>query len=129
MVPDNEINGVTMKELGVRDFVVTGFAGDKLVLQAGMASSGWSGFEISFCDVAYMALPTMIDQAVLGYAEVDSLERVAKYFDAMDDDSRVFELVEQAWTDSSGKSLPNIRHVIVARDVQIKRVVNPNEKK
>jgi hypothetical protein len=122
-------SGTTLDDLDVCDFLVAGYAGDTLVLRAGMASSGWSGFEITFSDVSYMALPTMIDQADLRHGGEDARERATQYFDAMDEDSRVYELVEQAWIDSSGEALPAVHHLIVAGDVQIKRLPNPNENK
>ena len=113
-------HNILLEDIGVADFLVITYTRDALVLRAGMASSGWSSYEVTFEDVSYMALPVMVDQASIRPGDSQAYERAGRYYDGMDADARVYELVEQPWHETSGLALPAACHLIVATRVNIR---------
>ena len=68
------------------DFVIWSFRGDTLILRGGIESSQWSALEITFRDVAYMALPVYMNSVTMRIGDKDVRNRIFGAFNALDDD-------------------------------------------
>ncbi len=102
------------------DFIVWEYNGSRLTLRGGRASSQWSDLEISFEEVIYMSLPVTIDVATLKLGDQAARKRVEAYCDVLDENSLVFELIEEPWIRPDGTKTDPVRHVIVAEGIALK---------
>jgi len=78
------------------DFVVWGFAGDRLTLRGGRDSGGWRDLEIVFDDVIYMGLPVYLSTVTIRLAEDAARAALIEVCDCdpANDTFHVFELIE-----------------------------------